>query len=59
MINRFYEDEFVFIEEDLAKSFVHYGYKPSSKHSFMTAIDYKRSMLAYGNQVTLSNQIFS
>jgi hypothetical protein len=51
MTQIFYEDEFVFIEEDLEKSFVHYCYKENAQGHLMTEEPYKRSMLVYGNQV--------
>lgn len=52
MMNRFYEDDFVFLEEDLENSFIHYCYKePTPNGTFITDSDYQRAMTVYGNRV--------
>ncbi len=50
-MNRFYDSEFAFLEEDLEKSLVCYIYKVYEGKNLMTDEDYKQSMRVYGEQV--------
>lgn len=53
MFHTFYEDDFVFIEENLEQSLVHYCYKPNVTEKFMKNEGYIQSMTVYGERVNL------
>lgn len=54
-MNRFYEDEFLFLEDDSERSFVYYCYKEYEGNNLMNDEDYKKSMRAYGAKVALGH----
>ncbi len=52
-MNRFYEDEFIFLEDDLERSLVYYCYKVYEGDNLMNDEDYRKSMRAYSAKVAL------
>lgn len=53
MFDKFYEDNFVFLEDDLELSLIQYCYKESASSEYMNDQDYKTSMQAYGERVQM------